>query len=404
MPRKKKEATTRAPKGQGSVKQRTITRNGKTYISWRARCFIPDPDTGIPQLREFTGSSQKEALAKMQEAQKQVALGTYQPRREKEFTLAEWIDVYTSEYLNSVKHRTRETYTNDLAKHVKTDKISKLKLTKITPLHIQKLYNGFTNRISGEPLNPKTVKNVHAALHQCLQKAVDIGLLRFNPTDKADLPKIISPEIKPLDEHDIENFLSSAQKNKYYNLFVVALFTGMRKGEIRGLSWDEVDFENGLITIKHQLDSKGRNVLLPTKNSKPRTLRPAPSIMQLLKSIKTKQFQQMLEVGSDNWRNELNLVFTHSDGSPYSSETVYLNFKRIAEKIGRPDARFHDLRHSYAVQSIRNGDDLKTIQNNLGHSTASFTLQVYGHVPDTMMLESAERMDKFIKNQKIKIS
>ena len=93
-------------------------------------------------------------------------------------------------------------------------------------------------------------------------------------------------------------------------------------------------------------------------------------------------------------------MFTDRAGVPIAPFTLYKSFKRIAEEIGRPEARFHDLRHSYAVAAIKSGDDIKTVQGNLGHATASFTLDVYGHVTDQMKRDSAERMEKYIKSIK----
>lgn len=100
------------------------------------------------------------------------------------------------------------------------------------------------------------------------------------------------------------------------------------------------------------------------------------------------------------WQNEWNLCFTYPNGSYIPPQTALKHFKKIAAKIGRPDARFHDLRHTYAVTSLQEGDDIKTVQQNLGHATASFTLDVYGHVSEKMKQESAARMERFIEKIK----
>ena len=262
------------------------------------------------------------------------------------------------------------------------------------------------NKATGGALSPKTLKNIHGTLHRALQKAVDIGLIRSNPADRADLPKVIAPEIKPLDETDIVNFLTVCASSPFSDLYIVTLFCGLRQGEVLGLSWEEIDFKSGSITIKQQLQyskNKGRTYYIQTtKNSKPRTIRPAPSIMKVLKDVKRHQFEQMQEAG-DLWENEYNLVFTDATGKHLAAVSIYKDFKKLVSQIGRPDARFHDLRHSYAVQSLRNGDDIKTVQENLGHHTAAFTLQVYAHATETMKKESADRMESFIQSQKVKI-
>ena len=109
--------------------------------------------------------------------------------------------------------------------------------------------------------------------------------------------------------------------------------------------------------------------------------------------------KQHLHMGL-TWKNEWNLVFTQEDGKYIPPQTALKHFKKVAERIGRPDARFHDLRHTYAVASLQEGDDVKTVQQNLGHATAAFTLDVYGHVSEKMKQESAARMARFIEKVK----
>lgn len=135
---------------------------------------------------------------------------------------------------------------------------------------------------------------------------------------------------------------------------------------------------------------------MPLKNDKPRTITPAPSIMELLRQHRKKQAAWQLRAG-ELWDNPAGLVFTNELGKHLVAWTVAKKFKRIVASIGRPDARFHDLRHSYAVAAIRSGDDIKTVQQNLGHATAAFTLDIYGHVTDQMRQASAERMEGYIK-------
>lgn len=118
--------------------------------------------------------------------------------------------------------------------------------------------------------------------------------------------------------------------------------------------------------------------------------------MEQLRRRKTEQTRQRLAAGP-MWQKS-DLVFTDDFGQHLNKSTVYRSFKKLTASIGRPDARFHDLRHSYAVAAIRSGDDIKTVQANLGHATAAFTLDVYGHVTDRMKEESAARMEGFIKS------
>ncbi len=182
----------------------------------------------------------------------------------------------------------------------------------------------------------------------------------------------------------------------YCNLFITAMFTGMRQGELLGLTWGCVDFESGIITVKQQLQCKDGTYFFETpKNGKGRTILPAPIAMDALRNELQKQKREQSEAGN-MWNNQYNLVFTDALGKNLVRRTVVKHFKKIAQRAGlAEDARFHDLRHSFAVTSLYAGDDIKTVQANLGHATAQFTLDVYGHVTQKMRQESANRMQKF---------
>ena len=166
------------------------------------------------------------------------------------------------------------------------------------------------------------------------------------------------------------------------------------------MTWDRVDFMRGTILVSKQLQKEkkagGEFRLVSLKNDKPRRITPAPWVMQLLRDRKLQQYEHKEKAGAA-WSNPMNLVFTNELGGNLIPQTVVRHFKEIVGSIGRPDARFHDLRHSYAVASLRSGDDIKTVQGNLGHATAAFTLDVYGHVTNQMQEASAVRMEAYIK-------
>lgn len=185
---------------------------------------------------------------------------------------------------------------------------------------------------------------------------------------------------------------------KSYEVFKNVI-EGMEKD--RGLTWDRVDFIRGTILISKQLQKekrpRGDFRLVSVKNDRPRRIMPAPWVMQLLRNRKLQQYEHKEKAGSA-WSNPMNLVFTNELGGYLIPQTVVRHFKEIVTAIGRPDARFHDLRHSYAVASLRSGDDIKTVQSNLGHATAAFTLDVYGHVTYQMQEASASRMQAYIND------
>ena len=384
--------------GLGNIRKKTVTRNGQQYTYWEARYTEGyDPGTGKQIQRSISGKTQKEVAQKLKAITASLDAGTYSAPCK--MTVGEWLDIWAQEYLVGVKPRTVDSYKTTVKTHLKVG-LGAIRLEALTTHTIQEFYNSLSAGKRGkEPLSPKTVKNTHGVLHKALQQAVANGYIRFNPAEACVLPKITKKEFQPLDEDQISAFLREIKGHRYESLFITTLFTGMREGEVLGLLWDCVDLEKGKILINKQLQkvrgSNGEYSLVPTKNGKGRSITLAPFVVNLLRSVKHKQ---SLCLFSKGLTSAPSFVFTDELGNHLKHQTVYLDFKKVMAQIGAPDVRFHDLRHSYAVASIRSGDDIKTVQENLGHATAAFTLDVYGHVTEKMKLESANRMEQFIRS------
>jgi len=252
-------------------------------------------------------------------------------------------------------------------------------------------------RVKG--LSPKTIKNTHGVFHSSLKQAQRLGYIQRNPADDIALPRIERPEIQPMSENLLPAFLEAIQGHPFEAVFFVTAFTGMRKGEVLGLTWSNVDFERGTVCVRQQLIKKrGENafMLASPKNDKPRTITPAQDVMAVLRGERMRQKRNRLQAGAA-WNNPDNLVFTDALGKHLVPQTVYIQFKKVAAVLGYPELRFHDLRHTYAVNALHGGDDIKTVQGNLGHHTAAFTLDTYGHVTEQMKQDSADRMQLIIQ-------
>ena len=388
----------KAAAGTGTIRKKTITRNGKKYEYWEARYTAGyDPGTGKQIQRSITAKTQKEVSKKLKEATAAIDAGTYSAPNK--MTVGEWLDIWSAEYLGGVKPSTLYSYKAAIRNHFKP-KLGAIKLEALTAHEIQGFYNSLGTPQDGKgSLSPKTIKNVHGILHKALQQAVANGYIRFNPADACVLPRRVKKDLQPLDEGQITAFLKAIKGNPYEDLYIVTLFTGMREGEVHGLLWDCVDLAKGTILVNKQLQyirsSQGQYRMVPTKNSKGRTITAAPFVVTVLRRVKRKQTENRLRYG-ECW-SDTGFVFTDELGQHLKPQNVYREFKRIMAEIGSPATRFHDLRHSYAVAAIRSGDDIKTVQENLGHATAAFTLDVYGHVTEQMKAESAARMEQFIK-------
>lgn len=389
----------RAPSGSGSIRKicRKST-NGQTLTYYQARYTVGiDPGTGKQIQKSICGKSKAEVAKKLREVTTEIDKGTYrEPCRLK---VGEWLDLWLTTYVTNLRPRTYESYELNVRLHIKPA-IGAVKLNELTAPMVQQFYNTLTKGTAKKAaLSPKTVRCIHGILHKAISKAIQIGYLRENPTDVCELPRVERKEIKPLEPAQISAFLKAIKGHPYEAVYMVTLFTGMRRGEVLGLTWDCVDFENGTLRINKQLQKVVNHPyqfeLVNTKNGKGRTIAPAETIMNLLRQHRKAQSIARLEAGPV-WHDN-GLVFCNERGENLSPNTVYHQFKKIVESIGLPEARFHDLRHSYAVAALSSGDDVKTVQSNLGHATASFTLDVYGHVTDQMRKASASRMDQFIK-------
>lgn len=333
----------------------------------------------------------------MTEAVANLDAGTY--KEPSKMTVGEWLDAWTAGYLGDIRPRTVESYHCQIRNHIRPS-LGAVKLEALTPHMIQMFYNRLSEGKGDKPgLSPKSVKIVHGVLHKALGQAVINGYLRSNPSDACTLPRKERKEIKPMDDQDIGRFVDALKGEEFELLYLVTLFTGMRQGEVLGLTWDCVDFEKGTVTVNKQLQKTTGGVyhLVPTKSDRGRTITPAAFVMEKLHQQQHHQSEWKQQAGS-LWNNEYNLVFTDRLGGHLVHRTVFRHFKKIAASLDLPDMRFHDLRHSYAVAAIRSGDDIKTVQSNLGHSDATTTLNIYAHVTEQMNRASADRMQGFIQN------
>lgn len=413
-----KKGGKRGAQGGGSIRKKTVVRDGVPYTYWEARITTGfDPGTGRQKQRSFSGKTQKEVREKMQA--ELVKINNHEYQEPSNMTIGEWLETWERDFLIGVKPFTKLNYSQHIRNHI-IPALGNRKLQQLSGLDIQRFYNeilekGGKKRLHDKegrilkkdgkpvyepaPLSAKTVKNIHGVLHKALEKAVQSGHIRTNPADNCELSRVEKKEIRPLDSEDIARFMEAVQNHPFRALFLTTLFTGMRRGEVCGLRWDCVDLEHGTITINKQLQNipgqPGSYRLVSTKNGKGRTLKVSHFVVDLLCQQKAEQ-EKMRRLVGELWHNE-GYVFCNAVGEHLSPSTVYHNFKRIASDIGMPAARLHDLRHSYAVASLRAGDDIKTVQSNLGHHTASFTLDVYGHVTAQMQQDSADRMDSFIR-------
>lgn len=381
----------KAAAGTGTIRKKTVTRAGKQYTYWEARFTAGrDPGTGKQVQRSITGKSQREVAQKLKAATAAVDQGTYTAPTK--MTVGTWLDAWAADYLVGVKTSTVQVYKNNIRRHIKPA-LGAVPLSELRPHMVQQFINDLE-------LSPASVRLAYKVLHQALERAVKLSYIPRNPAAECELPRLEQKEIHPLDDGQAAALLRAVRGGRLERLVSVALFTGLRQSELLGLTWDCIDFKKGTLAITKQLARPEHRaesgLFISPKNGKSRTISPAPFVMKVLREQRRRQAEMQLQAGP-LWENPHGLVFTDQVGRPLAQETVGRDYAAAVKAAGLTGIRFHDLRHTYAVNAIRAGDDIKTIQGNLGHASAGFTLDRYGHFTERMKQDSAARMEGFIK-------
>lgn len=364
---------------------------------WEVRyCAGFDPGSGKIIRKSIYGKTAAEVAEKLRAVTAAVDAGTYlEPQR---MQLGAWLDTWLREYCGAIKAGTLKAYSDNVKNHIKPG-LGAVRLCDLQPHEVQH----FVNSLRRKELSPKSIKNIHGVLCKALSEAVRIKYIASNPASGCILPKTIREEIHPFEADEIRSFMRAIHGNPSEEIFFVALNTGMRLSEILGLRWSRVDLKKGMIRVDAQMlvkrGSEAARELGSPKNSKPRTFKPAPAVIDCLRSVERKQKEWRLKAGS-MWCNGLGLVFTNEAGQEIPHATVEHRFARVLEEAGIEAHRFHDLRHTFTVESLRAGVDVKTVSEMLGHSSVSFTLDVYGHVTTAMQDEAAARLQAVILDRK----
>lgn len=254
-------------------------------------------------------------------------------------------------------------------------RIGQLWLTDIQPRHIQRLYADMA--VNG--IGARTIELTHVTLHSALKQAVRWQMLSRNPAEGAVPPRPERREMKALEPEQIAAVMEAARKTPIGDLVYLALCTGMRKAELLGLKWTDIDWDNQTIQVQRNLVRVGgKTIVKDTKTRGSRRSIPVDkTVMDRLRSMKA--------------ISKSEYVFTKQDGkNPMDPSTVTHQFARVAASAGVPGLRFHDLRHTHATMLLSLGAYPKVIQERLGHSTIATTMDIYSHVAPTMQREAAD--------------
>jgi len=404
--------------------------SGKQIIE--TATFTPDPTK--------TDKQNQKALEKFAfEFEEKVKSGKYLDGEK--ITFKDFVDIWFDDYGNThLEQASIQLYKHLLDKHI-IPEIGHLKISKILPAHLNKLYNTLnTERKDGKPggYAPKTIKHVHNTISGIYTSAVKWNIVADNPCDRVEPPRMAPTrdKLKYFTLEQTELFLSLLDKEyittckahdrvddtgKSYHVadysetrniplqfrffYQMALFCGLRRGELVALEWSDLDFTDNSVSItKSTACVGGKPVTKTTKtNSSIRKISVPASVMALAKKYKKEQMQYRLAIGSQ-WEEE-NHIFIQWNGKQMHPDTPYKTFKKIikrynatvkneAEKL--PDIPLHGLRHTSATLLISQNVDVKTVSNRLGHAQTSTTMDIYSHALQKMDEQAAVVLDDLL--------
>lgn len=275
--------------------------------------------------------------------------------------------------------------------------LGKVKLQKLSPQHLQKLYN----QKREEGYAPQTIKHIHRVLHRALNDALKWDLVAKNICNAVDAPRVPKQEMKALTPEQAQQFLVAAKGSPLEALFVLALTTSMRRGELLALQWADIDFVSGILQVRRtitRLPKRGFVVSEPKTTKSRRAIQLTELAVDALKRHRTRQHERRLKVGMA-WKIQ-NWVFCTDVGTPLEPTTMLRSsFWPLLAKAGVPKIRFHDLRHSAASLLLSMGTHPKIVQELLGHSNISMTLDTYSHTIPSLQADAMSRLNTLLTQQ-----
>ncbi len=295
-----------------------------------------------------------------------------------------------------VRERTYIRYRELIELHV-LPTLGKVKLQKLSPQHLQKLYNQKLE----EGYAPQTVKHIHRVLHRAFHDALRWQLVTHNVCDAVDAPRVPKKEMQVLTGQQAQQFLEAARGEPLEALYVLALSTGAREGELLGLRWEDLDLALETMQIRRTLTRmvrKGFTTSEPKSAKSRRRIHLSQLAIEALKRHRIRQNEARLAAGPA-W-SEQGWVFCNAVGRPIEvGNMIRRSFRPLLAKAGLPTMKFHELRHSAASLLLAMGVHPKIVQELLGHSTVSITLDIYSHALPSLQEEAVNRLNTLLSKQ-----
>jgi integrase len=365
--------------GEGTIYQR---KDGR----WAAALTLPGG-----RRRYFYGRTRREVTEKLRQALAQQDQGLL-PAGERQ-TLGQYLTRWLEDVARpKVRPVTLESYAGMVRRHI-LPHLGRVRLTKLTAQDLAGLYR----RLLEGGLSPHTVRYTHRILHQALGQAVRWGLVARNVADLVDAPRSRQREMRPLTPEETKRLLEAARKDRRGALYVVAVASGLRQGELLALTWADFDPATGELQVRRTLAFTSAGVYFsePKTARGKRTVRLPAFAVAALQEHRRRQLEERLRLGPA-WEDH-DLIFPDEAGRPVRWRSpICRAFKRFLSRAGLPQIRFHDLRHTAATLLLALGEHPKVVQERLGHSSVRITLDVYSHVLPDLQKAAAEKLDALL--------
>ena len=360
---------------------------------WEGRIVVGHKKNGDPIHRYVLARTQKELIVKLHDC-----IEMYRDAdltEDSNMTLGEWLDRWINEYMIfTIRESTLDSYKAMIKNQIKPY-LGDRPLSALTAQELQKFYNTIKkngrvkpDRQHGTELADSMVRGIHMMLHKALDMAVRLRLIVKNPTVGTTIPKNNYPPKQILNDEQLERFMQRIrQDERWYDFFYTELTTGLRRGEICGLKWEDFDAENGKLKVRRSVAKRkggGLNIGETKTETGTRTIVLPPSTAELLRKRK--------ETAISEW------IFPniYEPEKTMHPDYAYHRLKTLLKQAELPLIRFHDLRHTFATMALENGMDIKTLSAMIGHVSAETTLNIYSHITDTMQQQAAARIDREI--------
>ncbi|PLS86612.1 MAG: site-specific integrase [Actinobacteria bacterium] len=354
--------------GEGDVYPRK-NREGKV-IGYRGSYWVQTAEG--PKRRYVSGKNKIEARAALRKAKSDADGGLLFDAGT--LTIEDYLGRWLADSVkDTVRRSTFVQYESVVNRHV-VPALGRMKLNSLTPAHVRRLYREKLD--SG--LSPRTVQYIHVTLHKALKQAVMDGLIPRNVTDAVKAPQAHKKEVKPLSPAEVNALLSAARGDRLEALYVLAIHTGLRRGELLGLRWSDIDLEVGTLSVQRSLGTDG-TFNPPKRNKSRRTVKLTGHAVEALGGHRARQNEERMRLGS-LWEDH-GLVFPNRLGKPMNADNLYhREFKPLLKRAGLSGFTFHSLRHTCATLLCSKNVNPKIVQEMLGHATISQTMDTYSHV------------------------